>query len=304
MKKIAVRELAAYIRAQNTDVEICGNQDTEISGFSSLNHYHPGSITWLKGQANADLNKVKLTAVVCSSEVEVDAEVKLITDNPKEVFFKVVDYLDDCEPACGIARTAVFGKNVQIGERVSVGDYCCIGDNVQIGDDTQIEAHVVLERNVKIGKRCAVKAGAIIGGTGFGYSKTNQDYRKVSHHGSVVVGDDVDIGSNTCIDRGTIDDTVIEDGVKIDNLCYIAHNVMIGKNTCIAACSAICGSVSIGQNVYIAPNATVLNQMQIEDGAVIGMGAGVLNHIPPNTVNIGFPAKTIRSRTEEDWKKY
>lgn len=304
MKKIAVQELAAYIRAQNTDVEIYGNPNTEISGFSSLNHYNPGSLTWIKGQANADVNKIKLTAVVCPPNVEVDAEVKLITDNPKDVFFKAVDYLDDCESAFGIAKTAVVGQNVQIGERVSIGDYCCIGDNVQIGDDTRIEAHVVLERNVKIGKRCVVKAGAIIGGAGFGYSKTDYGYRKVSHHGSVFVGDDVDIGSNTCIDRGTIDDTVIGDGVKIDNLCYIAHNVTIGKNSCIAACSAVCGSVSIGQNVYIAPNASILNQMQIEDGAVIGMGAGVLNHVASNTVNIGFPAGTIRNRTEADWKKY
>lgn len=304
MKKTAVGELAAYIRAQNVSVEICGDLNTQISGFSSLNHYNPGSLTWIKGQANADLNKIKLTAVVCPPDVDVDAEVKLITDNPKDVFFKAVDYLDGCEPVTGIAQTAVFGKNVQIGERVFIGEYCCIGDNVQIGDDTRIEAHVVLKRNVKLGKRCVVKAGAIIGGAGFGYSKTDHGYRKVSHHGSVAVGDDVEIGSNTCIDRGTIDDTVIEDGVKIDNLCYIAHNVTIGKNSCVAACCAICGSVSVGREVYIAPHAAILNQMQVEDGAVIGMGAGVLNDIPPDTVNIGFPAKTIRSRTEADWKKY
>lgn len=304
MKKITVRELAAYIRAQGSNVEICGNQDTKINGFSSLQHYNPGSITWVKNQANADLYRVRLTAVVCLSNIEVDAEVKLITDNPKDIFFKVIDYLDDHEADLGIAKTAVLGKNVQIGERVSIGEYCCIGDHVQIGDDTHIEAHVVLYRNVKIGERCVVKAGAIIGGAGFGYSKRDHSYRKISHHGGVVIGNDVDIGNNSCIDCGTIDDTVIEDGVKIDNLCYIAHNVTIGRNSCIAAGSAICGSVFIGREVYVAPNATIMNQMRIEDGAVIGMGAGVLNDIPQNTVNIGFPAKVVRSRTEEDWKKY
>lgn len=304
MKIITVRELAASIRAQNIGVEICGDQDTQIRGFSSLKNYRPGSITWIKTQANADLYRTALTVVVCPPDVEVEAEVKLITDNPKDVFFRAVDYLDDGEADFGIAETAVLGKNVQIGERVSIGEYCCIGDYVQIGDDTRIEAHVVLHRNVRIGKRCAVKAGAIIGGAGFGYSKNGNRYQKVSHHGSVVVGDDVDIGSNTCIDCGTIDDTVIGDGVKIDNLCYIAHNVSIGRNTCIAAGCAVCGSVTIGQEVYIAPNATILNQMQVEDGAVIGMGAGVLSDIPPNTVNIGFPAKAIRDRTEADWKKY
>lgn len=304
MKKIAVGELAACIKAQNTSVEICGDQDTQINGFSSLKNYKPGSMTWIKGQANADLCREKLTAVVCPPDVEVEAEVKLITNHPKEVFFKAVDYLDDCEKVYGIAETAVLGKDVQIGERVFIGDYCCIGDYVQIGDDTRIEAHVVLHGNVRIGKRCVVKAGAVIGGDGFGYSKGAHGYRKVSHHGTVMIGDDVDIGSNTCIDRGTIDDTVIGDGVKIDDLCYIAHNVTIGNHSCIAAGSAICGSVSVGQEVYIAPHAAILNQIQVGDGAVIGMGAGVLNDIPPNTVNVGVPAKAIRERTEEDWKKY
>lgn len=304
MKKIAVRELADYIRTQNIDVEICGDPDKRISGFSSLKNYKPESITWIKGQANADVCSTALTAVVCPPNVKVETEAKLITDYPKEVFFKVVDYLDDCEPVFGIAETAVLGKDVQIGERVFIGEYCCIGDYVQIGDDTMIEAHVVLHSNVRIGKRCVVKAGAVIGGDGFGYSKKDHRYRKVSHHGTVILGDDVDVGSNTCIDRGTIDDTVIGDGVKIDNLCYIAHNVTVGNHSCIAACCAISGSVSIGQEVYIAPHATVLNQMQVGDGAVIGMGAGVLHHILPDTVHVGFPAKAIRDRTEEDWKKY
>jgi len=304
MKKLAVRELVAYIREQDVSVEVWGDQDTQISGFSSLKHYHPGSITWIKGQANADLCKVKLTAVVCPPDVDVDAEVKLITNNPKDVFFMVIDYLDDCEAVFGIAKTAVLGKNVQIGERVFIGEYCCIGDHVQIGDDTRIEAHVVLHRNVRIGKRCVVKAGAVIGGDGFGYSKRDHSYHKVSHHGGVVVGDDVDIGSNTCIDRGTIEDTVIGDGVKIDNLCHIAHNVTIGSHSCIIANSTICGSVFIGQWVYIAPNSVIRNQVRVEDKAMLGMGSGAVSDITRDTVNIGFPAKAIRTRTEADWKKY
>lgn len=304
MKMVTAEELFEYIEAQDIRIEIYGNKNVAITGFTSLNNYRLGSITWVKGQTNADLNRKKLTAVICPPDIIVEAEVKLITDNPKDVFFKVVDYLDDCETVFGIAETAVIGKDVQIGERVFIGDYCCIGDHVQIGDDTKIEAHVVLHSNVRIGRRCVVKAGAVIGGDGFGYSKGVHGYRKVSHYGTVVIGDDVDIGSNTCIDRGTIDDTVIGDGVKIDNLCHIAHNVTIGHRSCIVANSTICGSVSVGQEVYIAPHATILNQMQVGDGAVIGMGAGVLNHIPPNTVNVGVPAKAIRDRTEADWKKY
>lgn len=304
MKKITARELFTYVRKQSNDVEIYGNYEVEICGFSSLQNYKQGSITWIKGQANVVSNMEMLTAVVCPPDIEIEAEVKLVTDNPKDIFFTAIAYLDDKEEPFGIAETAVLGNNVSVGRNVSIGAYCCIADNVIIGDDTKIEPHVVVHRNVRIGRRCTVKAGAVIGGEGFGYSKRDRTYHKVSHYGTVVVGDDVDIGNNTCIDRGTIDDTVIEDGVKIDNLCHIAHNARIGRASCIVANSTICGSVSIGREAYIAPNSVIMNQMQVEDGALLGMGAGVIGNVKKNTVNVGFPAKVIRTRTDEDWKKY
>ena len=159
-----------------------------------------------------------------------------------------------------------------------------------------IGAHVIIHKNVKIGKRCVVKPGAVIGGTGYGYSKRDYNYYKIRHYGSVEIGDDVDIGSNTCIDCGTIDNTVIGDGVKIDNLCHIAHNVTIGNNSCVVANSVICGSVVIGCEVYIAPNSVIMNQIKVEDGAIIGMGAVVTKDIAKGTVNVGFPAEAIRDR--------
>lgn len=304
MKKIKARELLAYIKQWDDSVELSGKDDTEISGFSSLNSYIHGSITWIKNQDNVNLCSDKLTAVVCSPGIEVEAEVRIITENPKDIFFMAIEYLDESEISAEIAKTAVIGKHVQIGEGVSIGDYCCIGDDVKIGDYTRIEAHVIIHRNVKIGNHCTVKAGAVIGGQGYGYSKRHHTYHKITHHGSVVIGDEVDIGSNTCIDCGTINDTVIENGVKIDNLCHIAHNVTIGSNSCIVANSTICGSVTIGREVYIAPNSVIMNQMKVEDGAVIGMGAGVVKNVLRNTVNVGFPAKEIRVRTEADWQNY
>lgn len=302
MKKITAAELLEYLRKRDIEVEIQGNKDTEIIGFSSLSHYKTGSITWIRDQIIAEQKDLKFTAVICPADTEAEAEVKMITANPRNTFFTAIEYLDDTEAAIPrIAETAVLGKNVQIGENVSIGEYCCVGDHVKIGKDTKIDAHVVIYENVKIGERCVVKSGAVIGGTGFGYSKRDRKYYKIRHRGGVVIGDDVDIGSNTCIDRGTLDDTVIEDGAKIDNLCHIAHNVRIGCHSCVVANSTICGSVQIGQGVYIAPNSVIMNQIEVEDGAIIGMGAGVVKHISQNTVNIGFPAKSIRTRTEEDW---
>lgn len=301
---ITVGDLFTFLKKRDPDIKLFGNKDIHINGLSSLDNYRAGNITWIKKQENASLCKVKLTAVVCPPDVEVEAETMIVTDNPKDIFFAAAEYLDDSEIILGIAATAIIGSDVRIGENVSIGEYCCIGEKVRIGDGTVIGAHVVIHKNVDIGKNCVIKSGAVIGGSGYGYSKRDNTYHRIHHYGGVIIGDDVDIGSNTCIDCGTIDDTVIGNGVKIDNLCHIAHNVVIGVNTCIVANSTICGSAVIGREVYIAPNSVVTNQIKIGDGAMIGMGAGVISNIPKDTVNVGFPAKTIRTRTEEDWKRY
>lgn len=304
MEKITAGELFEYLRTRGSSIEIYGNMDQEIIGFSSLDNYKAGSITWIKKKADTDSRQLRLTAVVCPPDVETEAEVKIVTDNPKDIFFAAAEYMDDSVTVSGIAPTVILGNGVYIGENVSIGDYCCIGDNVQIGDGTIIGAHVVIHKNVKMGKRCVVKSGAVIGGTGYGYSKQDHKYYKIRHYGSVVIGDDVDIGSNTCIDCGTIDDTVIGNSVRIDNLCHIAHNVTIGNNSSVVANSTVCGSAVIGCGVYIAPHSVIMNQIKVGDGAMIGMGAVVTKNIAEGTVNIGFPAETIRIRTEEDWRKY
>ncbi len=304
MERITAGELFDYLKIRDPNIKLYGRKDKEIVGFSSLDNYKKGSITWLKKQADTNLRRHNLTAVVCSPDVEIAAEVRIVTDNPKDIFFAAAEYLDESVTVSGIAPTAILGNDVKIGENVLIGDYCCIGDNVQIGDETIIGAHVVIHKNVKIGKRCAVKPGAVIGGAGYGYSKRDHKHYKIRHYGSVVIGDDVDIGSNTCIDCGTIDDTVIGNGVKIDNLCHIAHNVIIGNNSSIVANSTICGSTVIGCEVYIAPNSVIMNQIKVGDGALVGMGAVVTKNIAEDTVNIGFPAEKIRIRTDEDWRKY
>ena len=304
MERMTVGTIFEFLKRKDIDIAIIGNEDTEIFGFSSLMNYRSGCITWVKNQKSADLCKIKLTAVICAPDIKIEAEVRIETKNPKDIFFTAAEYLGGLQISPKIAPTVVLGENVEIGENVSIGDYCCIGDNVQIGDGTILEPHVVIHRDVSIGKNCRIKSGAVIGGDGYGYAKRDKEYKKIYHFGRVVIGDYVDIGSNTCIDRGTIDDTVIGDGVKIDNLCHIAHNVVIGNNSCVVANSAICGSAIIGKEVYIAPCSVIRNQIKVEDGAVIGMGAGVTKDIPQDTVNMGFPARTIRVRNEEDWRIY
>ncbi len=304
MRELTVKQIFEYLQAYDPHLRIEGDVDTKLKGISSVFHYKQGCLTWVKGQDKADMVKEPLTAVVCRPEIVIHAQVRLLAENPKDLFFLAADYISGAEQVPVISETAVLGRSVVLGENVSIGNGACIGEDVKIGSGTVIEANVTIYDHVVIGEDCLIKAGAVIGGKGFGYSKHDGQYRAIHHYGSVVIGNHVDIGSNTCVDRGTMDDTVIDDGVKIDNLCHIAHNVTIGKNTVVIANSTVCGSVHIGENVYIAPHSVVMNQLEIGDGAMIGMAAAVTKDVQAETVNIGCPAKPVRTCREDEWKKY
>ncbi len=304
MMRLKANAIYEYLKAYDLDLRTEGDMNTEVCGISSIYHYKQGSLTWVKGQSYADGRKEPVTAVVCTSSIVINAQVKFVTDNPKYLFFIAAEYLSGSEYVPVVAETAVLGNYIRMGTDVSIGDGACIGDGVQIGNRTVIEEHVVIGDGVIIGENCHIKAGAVIGGKGFGYSKKDGQYRPVPHYGSVILGNHVDVGSNTCIDRGTLEDTVIHDGVKIDNLCHIAHNVVIGENAMVIANSTICGSVHIGNNVYVAPHSVIMNQIEVGDGAIVGMAAVVTKNIKPDTVNVGCPAKIIRMRSKDEWSKY
>lgn len=195
-----------------------------------------------------------------------------------------------------IHPTAIIDPEAIIGENVYIGPYCIIGKAV-IGNGTSLAANVKIYDNVKIGRNCYIKEGAVIGGAGFGYVIDEHGNRvRFPHIGSVIIGNNVDIGSNSCIDRGALSDTIIEDYVKIANLCQIAHNVKIGQNSMIVACSQISGSCQIGKNVWIGPNVTVRDWRKVGDNAFIGIGATVVCDIPCDEVWAGNPAKHFRNK--------
>ena len=302
MKKVSVKKLVEYLRDYESSICIEGNADVEIDSVSSYNNYKERSLTWMK-QGSAD-GKKKMYVLILPFGVEADAEVKIFSGNPKFLFFKAVEWMIEDEKKYGVMPTANVMSTAQMERNVFVGYNTYIGHNVKIGENTVIEHSVVIEDNTIIGKNCVIKSGAVIGGRGFGYSKFDKCYHAVPHLGKVVIGNNVDIGNNTCIDRGTIDDTIIEDGVKIDNLCHIAHNVVIGKNSCIIAASTIAGSVRIGEGGYIAIGASILNQITIGEGALVGMGAVVTKDVPAEMVCAYSPAKIIRKRTQKDKEKY
>lgn len=231
--------------------------------------------------------------VVYTNLLKDQNKVLIQVENPKLTLVKIANAFFVQRPAPGIHSTAfihteaLLGDNVYIGSNASIG-HCTIGDNVII------HSNAVIHDEVIIGNDVTLKPGAVLGFDGFGFEKDKSGHLiKFPQLGRLIIKDDVEIGSNTCIDRGSLSDTIIGSGTKINNLCHIAHNVVTGKNVVITAHVNISGSTFIDDDVWIAPNASLRGHQKIGKGAVIGMGAVVTKDVPPGETWIGNPAHKL-----------
>ncbi len=186
---------------------------------------------------------------------------------------------------------AVIGADTSIGDRVSVGAHAVLGAGVRVGDDTVIFPHVVLYDRTVLGKRVIVHAGARLGVDGYGYVLEDGRHHKVPQVGTCEIGDDVEIGANTCIDRGSIGRTVIGTGTKLDNLVHVAHNVHVGEHCLLVAQVGIAGSTEIGRGVMFGGQSGATGHVRIGDGAAVGAQAGVMRCVDPGETVMGFPAR-------------
>jgi UDP-3-O-[3-hydroxymyristoyl] glucosamine N-acyltransferase len=194
----------------------------------------------------------------------------------------------------GVAETARIGHGVQLGEGVRIDDYAVIGDGVRIGAHTRIHSHVTVYPGTEIGDRCIIHAGARLGSDGFGYVFRDGAHVKIPHVGRCLVGNDVEIGANSTVDRGSIDDTVIGDGTKIDNLVQIAHNVRIGRLCLLMSQVGVAGSVHVGDGAILAGQVGVSGHLTIGAGARLAAQAGVFGDIPAGETWSGYPARPHR----------
>ena len=198
---------------------------------------------------------------------------------------------------CSIGHGAYIGSNVTIGNRCKIGVNTFIGDGVILGDDCRIENNVSINHTI-MGKQGVVYPGACIGQDGFGFASDAQGHYKIPHRGGVVIGNDVSIGANTCIDRGTLGNTIIEDWCRIDNLVQIGHNVKVGKGSILVAQVGISGSCQLGQFVVLAGKVGVSGHVKIGDQATVLVSSTVIQDVPPKARMGGFPAIPAR-----DWHK-
>lgn len=301
--EIKLNNILKYLDEMNFNYTFMGNKDMSLERYSSLNSLKNHSITWIKNKSYYKeelISEMKEVLIILDSEIIVESllykdNAFIFCHNPKEVFFMILNhffpqekYKKSISPSSKIDGKIV-GSNVYIGHNTYIGKEVTIEDNVVIKNNVSIEGRVY------IGKNTIIHSGVVIGTDGFGYFKNDKGQNmKVPHYGGVIIGENVEIGANSCIDRGTLDDTFIGDYVKISNLCHIAHNVIIKENCMITASCMISGSVVIEKDSYIAPGVTIRNQLTIGKDVLVGMGAVVVKDIEDNKVVTGIPAKVIR----------
>lgn len=273
--------------AEKTGAELRGDGSTEITGVNTLKDAAATEIGFLANASyRPQLADTHAAAVIVSPDVADDVPcAALVLDNPYLGFALVTQMFDNrpqgsagIHPSAVIADTAVIGNNVSIGANVVIGEHCHIGDDCEIGTGTVMNAHcvvgqgcllnanVTLYHNVVMGDRVRIQSGAVIGGDGFGFAPANGKWTRIAQLGGVKIGNDVEIGANTCIDRGALGNTVIGDNVIIDNLIQIAHNVQIGDGSALAGNVGIAGSATIGKNCTVAGGAGISGHITLCDG--------------------------------------
>jgi len=312
-----VRTLTASAIAELVGGTLEGDGGAEVRALAPLDRAKPADLSFLASARYARLyERTRASAVLIApefAELQTSAAARIIVERPHDAILTVLPTLYPAAPRePGVHPTARIGRGATLGRDVTIGAYTVIGEGATIGDRTWIDSHVsvgprvavgpdsrlypsvTLYSGTTIGARVSVHAGARVGSDGFGYVFRNGVHDKIPHVGRCIIEDDVEIGANTTIDRGSIDDTVIGAGTKIDNLVQIGHNVRVGRLCLIMAQVGVAGSARIGDGVVLAGQAGVQGHATIGDGARLAAQAGAFGDIPAGETWSGYPARPHR----------
>lgn len=306
--------------ADSIGAELQGDENLIITSVSSLKNAKEGDISFAVGRKYLpQLLKCQASAVILTADLAAsyDGNV-LISKSPYLAYAKAVAVLypdqtpvanihpssiidDSAEIAetASIAANVIIGKKVKIAKGAVISAACVIADNSRIGENTYLHANVTLYENTHISNDCRLHSGVVIGADGFGYAANQGEWYKIKQVGNVVIGDNVEIGANTTIDRGALGSTTISDGVKLDNLIQIGHNVTIGEHTAVAACVAIAGSANIGKRCQIGGASAIAGHLSIADDVIItGMSMVISSVDKAGVYSSGMPVNENRK-----WRK-
>jgi len=308
--------------AEVLDGTIIGDHDIEVNDLSKIEEGKPGTLSFL---SNPKYTKYIYTSqasiVVVNNDFEAEKEISCTLIRVKDAYVAFSQLLEmysqakkqktGISPLAHISKSAKIGENAYIGEFVVISDHVVIGDNAHIqpqafiGENTKIGENVILYAGAKIysdciiGNSCTFHSGVIIGGDGFGFAPQEGDnYKKLPQIGNVIIEDQVEIGSNTTVDRATLGSTIIREGVKLDNLIQIAHNVIIGKHTVIAAQTGVSGTTTIGEYCMIGGQVGIAGHLKIGNKVMIAAQSGIGSNIADGKVIQGSPAFDIRPYTK------
>lgn len=290
-------DIALFLRTK-----FIGN-DIEIKCFATLADIKPDSIIFVKKFTLECLKKLNQIPVNYVAIVTDDFKDKLkcsyiLSADPRLDFIRVLNRFFGGENSFnGIHQTAIVETSAALGSDVFIGANCYIGNHVIIGDRTKIFPNVVIMDDTVVGSDCYIKSGAVIGQPDFGFEKDENGIPiHFPHLGKVIIGNDVYIGANTAINRATLDSTIIEDNVKIDDLVQVSHNSKVESCSYVIAGTILCGGVHIGKNCWIAPNVSIKQQLTVGDNVVIGLGSVVIRDVEHDTVVAGNPCKEIKRK--------
>ncbi|WP_341892894.1 UDP-3-O-(3-hydroxymyristoyl)glucosamine N-acyltransferase [Variovorax sp. YR752] len=283
--EVALREIAGQLGG-----ELLGDGELRIARIATLEGATPDAITFLANpKYRAQLATTRAGCVIVAPGVRDEAAARgaaIVTPDPYLYYARLSQWwVRTMHPkrAAGIHPSAVVDPGAQIAADAVIGPLCVIGAGVHIGAGTRLAARVTVYDGCTIGARCIVHSGVVIGADGFGFAPVKADgglrYEKIEQLGGVRIGDDVEIGANTCVDRGALDDTVIEDGVKLDNLIQVGHNVRIGAHSAMAGCVGIAGSAVIGKRCTVGGGAIVLGHLTLADDVHISAASVVMRSI-------------------------
>ena len=304
--KLTVGEICEAVQG-----ELIGSGEAVVDHVASLERAGPGAVTFAKHEFLKAAAATRATAVLVPEAVAGCDAAQIIVRNPYLAFTTVLALAEEqlrAHPK-GVHGTAVIGERVQLGEGVGIGAHAVIGDDCvigeraviypnttigarcRIGQDALLYANTAVREDVSIGDRTIIHSNCSIGGDGYGYLQVAGGHRKIPQVGRVVIGDDVEIGCNCTIDRATMDETRVGNGVKIDNHSHLAHNVEVGENCLLIAYARIGGSTKLGKNVLMLEDVGITNGVTIGDGSIIGAGSKVVRSWPAGSQLLGAPAQ-------------
>lgn len=302
--------------------EVEGNPDVKVNNFAKIEEGKPGTLAFLSNPKYTHyIYDTKADIVLVNADFKAEKEIKatlIRVANSYEALAKLLELVEKSKPSkVGVEPMSYVAPSAKIGKEVYVAGFAYVGENVVVGDNSKVFPHVFIGENVvignnvtlysgvkiyagcKIGDNSIIHAGAVIGSDGFGFApQADGSYHKIPQMGNVVIEKNVEIGANTVIDRAVMDSTIIREGVKLDNLIQIAHNVEIGKHTVIASQSGVSGSTKIGKNCVFGGQVGLAGHLKVGNNVKLGAQSGIMKNLKENSELIGSPAIPIR-----DWYK-